>query len=159
MKSHFVRFIFKFKKLPNHFLINFKEKTMNPRDLLLKELRGEAIGTITNQSSSEEAFQNQTLRPILKLQNDLFLASFENYITKNKKDFYSLSTEKKLLLIENSIQKDIKFRNALKGIVIGLFTLDEYQTYIQNSSNLNKRMMNMLIERLKSQIQLFEKAM
>lgn len=130
---------------------------MNPRDLLLKELRGEAIGTITNQSSSEEAFQNQTLRPILKLQNDLFLASFENYITKNKKDFYSLSTEKKLLLIENSIQKDIKFRNVLKGIVIGLFTLEEYQTYIQNSSNLNKRMMNMLIERLKSQIQLFEK--
>lgn len=132
---------------------------MNPRDLLLKELRGEAIGTITNQSSNEEAFQNQTLRPILKLQNDLFLASFENYITKNKKDFYSLSTEKKLLLIENSIQKDIKFRNALKGIVIGLFTLEEYQTYIQNSSNLNKRMMNMLIERLKSQIQLFEKVL
>lgn len=132
---------------------------MNPRDLLLKELRGEAIGTITNQSSNEEAFQNQTLRPILKLQNDLFLASFENYITKNKKDFYSLSTEKKLLLIENSIQKDIKFRNALKGMVIGLFTLEEYQTYIQNSSNLNKRMMNMLIERLKSQIQLFEKVL
>nr|WP_315175228.1 glyoxalase [uncultured Flavobacterium sp.] len=132
---------------------------MNQRDLLLKELRGEAIGTITYQSSSEEAFQNQTLRPILKLQNDLFLASFENYITKNKKNFYSLSTEKKLLLIENSIQKDIKFRNALKGIVIGLFTLEEYQTYIQSSSNLNKRMMNMLIERLKSQIQLFEKAM
>lgn len=132
---------------------------MNPRDLLLKELRGEAIGTISNQSSNEEAFQNQTLRPILKLQNDLFLASFENYITKNKKDFYSLSTEKKLLLIENSIQKDIKFRNALKGMVIGLFTLEEYQTYIQNSSNLNKRMMNMLIERLKSQIQLFEKVL
>nr|WP_315154861.1 glyoxalase [uncultured Flavobacterium sp.] len=132
---------------------------MNQRELLLKELRGETIGTITTQSSSEETFQNQVLRPILKLQNDLFVASFENYITKNKKDFYSLSTEKKLLLIENSIQKDIKFRNALKGIVIGLFTLDEYQTYIQNSSNLNKRMMNMLIERLKSQIQLFEKAM
>lgn len=138
-------------------MINFKEKTMNQRELLLKELRGETIGTITTQSSSEETFQNQVLRPILKLQNDLFVASFENYITKNKKDFYSLSTEKKLLLIENSIQKDIKFRNALKGIVIGLFTLDEYQTYIQNSSNLNKRMMNMLIERLKSQIQLFEK--
>lgn len=130
---------------------------MNQRDLLLKELRGEAIGTITNQSSSEEAFQNQTLRPILKLQNDLFVASFENYINKNKRDFYTLSIEKKLLLIENAIQKDIKLRNALKGMVIGLFTLEEYQTYIQNSSNLNKRMMNMLIERLKSQIQLFEK--
>lgn len=130
---------------------------MNQRDLLLKELRGEAIGTITYQSSSEEVFQNQTLRPILKLQNDLFVASLENYINKNKRDFYTLSVEKKLLSIENAIQKDIKFRNALKGMVIGLFTSEEYQTYIQNSSNLNKRMMNMLIERLKSQIQLFDK--
>jgi len=138
-------------------LINFKEKTMNQRELLLKELRGETIGTITTQSSSEETFQNQVLRPILKLQNDLFVASFENYINKNKRDFYTLSIEKKLLLIENAIQKDIKLRNALKGMVIGLFTLEEYQTYIQNSSNLNKRMMNMLIERLKSQIQLFDK--
>lgn len=130
---------------------------MNPRELLLKELRGETIGVITSQSSNEEMFQNQVLRPILKLQNDLFIASLENYINKNKRDFYSLSVEKKLVLIENSIQKDIKLRNALKGMIIGLFSLDEYQTYIQNSSSLNKRMMNMLIERLKSQIQLFEK--
>jgi hypothetical protein len=41
-------------------------------------------------------------------------------------------------------------------MVIAFFTLDEYAEYIQNSSNLNKRMMNMLIERLKSQIQLIE---
>ncbi|MFY8110537.1 MAG: glyoxalase [Flavobacterium sp.] len=130
---------------------------MTQRELLLKELRGETIGTITAQSSSEEIFQNQVLRPILKLQNDLFIASLENYINKNKRDFYTLSIEKKLLLIENAIQKDIKLRNALKGMIIALFSLEEYQIYIQNSSNLNKRMMNMLIERLKSQIQLFDK--
>lgn len=58
--------------------------------------------------------------------------------------------------IENVIQKDIKFRNSLKGIIIGLFTISEYKEYIQNSSNLNKRMMNLLIERLKSQVQLLE---
>lgn len=130
---------------------------MNKREPLLKELRGETIGTITAQSSGEEVFQNQVLRPILKLQNDLFLAVFENYIHKNKKDFYALTIEKKMVLVENAIQKDAKFRNSLKGMVIGLFTVEEYQTYIQNSSNLNKRMMNMLIERIKSQIQLFEK--
>ena len=58
--------------------------------------------------------------------------------------------------IENAVQKDIKYRNALKGMIIGLFTIDEYSTYIKNSSNLNKRMMGMLIERLKSQAQLFD---
>ena len=129
---------------------------MNQRDVFLKEFRGESIGSVSSQSSSDESFQNEVLRPILKLQNDLFIASFKNYITKYKSDFYSQTTDKKLAAIENSIQKDIKYRNTLKGMVIGLFTVDEYSIYIRNSSSLNKRMMTMLIERLKSQIQLFE---
>lgn len=130
---------------------------MNARDIALLELRGEAIGTITTQSSSEELFQNKTLRPILKLQNDLFVLVFINYAVKQKNTFFDLTPEKKLAYIENTIHRDIKFRNSLKGMVIGLFTSDEYEEYIQNSSSLNKRMMNMLIERLKSQVQLLEK--
>ena len=130
---------------------------MSTRDLYITENRGEALGIVSEQSSVEERFQNSTMRPILKLQNDLFIEVFKNYISKHKNDFYSYSTEKKLQFIENSIQKDIKFRNSLKGIVIGLFTIDEYLEYIQNSSNLNKRMMNMLIDRLKNQVLLFEK--
>lgn len=114
------------------------------------------LGTINSQSSADEFFQNETLRPILKLQNDLFLDVFRNYITKSKTEFYKFSVEKKLQFIENSIQRDIKFRNSLKGIVIGLFTIDEYSRYIENSSSLNKRMMSLLIERLKNQVLLFE---
>jgi len=129
---------------------------MDQRDRFLSEFRGEAIGSVSAQSSADEIFQNEVLRPILKLQNDLFIASFHNYISKYKRDFYSLSVEKKLTIIENAIQKDIKFRNALKGMIIALFTVDEYLLYIKNSSNLNKRMMNMLIERLKNQVQLFD---
>jgi hypothetical protein len=129
---------------------------MTNRDTFLKEFRGETLGTVSAQSSADELFQNQTLRPILKLQNDLFIAVFINYVNKNKADFYSYTVEKKLQVIENSIQKDIKFRNSLKGIVMTLFTIEEYNTYIQNSSSLNKRMMNLLIDRLKSQVQLFE---
>jgi hypothetical protein len=129
---------------------------MDTRNQLLIDLRGEPIGLVTPVSSSEEKFQNQTLRPILKLQNDLFVEVFKNHIGKHKNDFYSYSIDKKLQFIENAIQKDIKFRNALKGMVIGLFTTEEYASYILNSSSLNKRMMNMLIERLKNQVQLFD---
>lgn len=129
---------------------------MDKRDAFLREFRGEAIGTVTDQSSSDEIFQNQVLRPILKLQNDLFIASFINHLGKNRIDFTSFSVEKKLMTIENVIQKDIKFRNALKGMIIALFTADEYAFYIKNSSDLNKRMMGMLIERLKNQVQLLE---
>lgn len=129
---------------------------MSTRDQFIREFRGEMLGTINSQSSADEFFQNETLRPTLKLQNDLFVEVFRNYIAKSKTDFYHFSMEKKLQFIENSIQRDIKFRNSLKGIVIGLFTVEEYSRYIQNSSDLNKRMMSLLIERLKSQVILFE---
>ena len=129
---------------------------MNERDTFLREFRGQTIGSVTTQSTTEESFQNEVMRPILKLQNDLFVASFTNYISKNKADFYNYSLEKKQSIIENAIQKDIKFRNVFKGMVIGLFTSDEYAIYTKNSSNINKRMMSMLVERLKSQVQLLE---
>ena len=129
---------------------------MEPRDVFLKEFRGEKIGSVGIQSTSEEMFQNEVLRPILKLQNDLFLASFRNYSVKYKSAFSSLTSEKKLAAIENAIQKDIKYRNTLKGMVVGLFTEQEYLFYSKNTSNLNKRMMSMLIERIKSQVQLLE---
>jgi hypothetical protein len=131
---------------------------MTARDLNIAHWRGGSIGTTNEQSSNDEKFQNQTLRPILKLQNDLFIAVLNNHIKKHNSNFYSLTVEKKLQFIENAIKKDIKLRNSLKGMVIGLFTLSEYEEYIQNSSALNKRMMDMLIERLKSQVQLFEMA-
>lgn len=105
---------------------------------------------------SEEWFQNNVLRPILKLQNDLLIAVFKNYIVKHKNVFNTLNNERKLGYIEQAIQKDMKFRNALKGMVIGLFTVEEYMKYCMDSSALNKRMMHMIIERLKDQMQLLE---
>lgn len=130
---------------------------MNSRELDLVALRPEIPSAlVTSLMSFDERFQNTTLRPIVKLQNELFILVFRNYITKHKNVFYTLSLEKRIQYIENAIQKDIKFRNSLKGMVIGQFTIEEYELYIQNSSSLNKRMMHLVIERLKSNIQLLE---
>ncbi|SRR5690606_25166859 len=133
----------------------YKPNQMTDRDKRILELRGGAIGETQN-SSEEERFQNETIRPILKLQGDLFVASFRNYIRKHKNEFHLLNVEKKLIYIENALQRDIKYRNALKGMIMAWFTQEEYERYIQNSSNLNKRMMNLLIEALKDSVQLLE---
>ena len=111
---------------------------------------------VSSCTSFDERFQNQTLRPILKLQNDLLIAVFKNYVLKYKNVFYELSFDNKMNYIENAIQKDIKFRNSLTGMVIGQFTIEEYFIYTQHASALNKRMINLVIERLKDQIQIFE---
>jgi len=131
---------------------------MDPRDIALLQLRPLIPSAkILPGMTAEESFQNQTLRPVAKLQNDLLVAVFRNYARKHKNVFYDLSIEKRMDYIENAIHKDMKFRNSLKGIIIGQFTLDEYTDYILNSSSLNKRMMNIVKERLKSNIQLLER--
>ncbi len=130
---------------------------MNDRSTDLLRIRPEIPqARVSPEMSADEQFQNGTLRPIIKLQNALLIAAFRNYSNKHKNFFYGLSIEKKLEYIEHAIQKDMKFRNSLKGMIIGQFTVEEYETYILNSSALNKRMMNMVIERLKDQVQLFE---
>ncbi|WP_432670870.1 glyoxalase [Flavobacterium sp. SM2513] len=129
---------------------------MTTRDEFINQLRGTAFGKLTVDTSDEEFFQNETLRPIMKLQNDLLVAVFQRYTVLSKVKFTEFSNEKKLDFIENTIKKDTKFRNTLKGIVIGFFTLEEYNRYRVNSSALGKRITNLLIERLQSQVQLLE---
>ena len=109
----------------------------------------------SSQITDEESFQNDTLRPIIKLQSPVLIESYRNYIIKHKNVFYELSNEKKLDYIENSINKNQKFRNLLKGMIIGLFTIEEYHVYKKNSSSLNKRMMNIVLKRLQDNLQIF----
>ena len=109
----------------------------------------------SSQITNEESFQNDTLRPIIKLQSPVLIETYRNYIIKHKNVFYELSNEKKLDYIENSINKNQKFRNLLKGMIVGLFTIEEYHNYKKNSSSLNKRMMNIILKRLQNNLQIF----
>ncbi|MBU2938588.1 glyoxalase [Lacinutrix sp. C3R15] len=131
---------------------------MNTRDLNLKQARPEIASIIINDDmTADERFQNLVLRPIAKLQVPLFIEVFKNYAKKHKSVFYELSIEKRICYIENALQKDMKLRNSYKGMVIGLFTTEEYLVYIKNSSALNKRMMSIVKDQLLGNIQLLEK--
>ncbi len=130
---------------------------MENRNTKLLEIRPIiATARVNDMMSDEERFQNVTLRPIIKFQNDLLIEAFRNYVKKRKNVFYERKLEERMHYINHAISKDIKFRNSLKGMVIGQFTVSEYKTYILNSSALNKRMMNLVKQRLQDQIQLFE---
>lgn len=130
---------------------------MEEREKTILSMRPDMVSVkILPGTCEEERFQNETLRPIARLQRDLLLAVFRNYIQKHKNVFYDLSLEKRLDYIENAIHKDMKFRNSLKGMIIGQFTLEEYERYSKNSSALNKRMMEIVKDRFKSNIQLLE---
>ncbi len=135
--------------------IFIKIYAMTDRSYNLNQIRPVITSAlIYDTMSDDERFQNVTLRPVIKLQNELFIEVFKNYVSKHKNVFYELSLSKQLDYIENAIHKDMKFRNSLKGMVIGQFTIEEFDIYIKNSSDLNKRMMNLVKERLVNHIQL-----
>ncbi len=128
---------------------------MKSRQQYLTEARPSIPSVILHENmNNDEYFQNTVLRPIIKLQTPLFIEVFKNYANKHKGVYFDLSVEKRLLYIENAIHKDMKFRNNLKGMVIGLFTVEEYTEYIKNSSALNKRMMHLVKQQIINSVQL-----
>jgi len=106
-------------------------------------------------STPEEKFQTQTLRPVLKLQNEILLGLFKNHITESKNTFYDLSLEKKGIFIENSLQKNIVLKNKLLGLTLGMFTMEELKVYSTQTSLYNKRIIGLIVERIRSQIHVF----
>jgi len=129
---------------------------MDLRTTYLLHLRPECSESLLRDNMTEdERFQNETLRPIIKVQNPLILETFQHYIAKYKNVYHQLPLDKQLKYIEKAVRKDNKLRNTLKGMIIGLFTQQEYRKYLRHHSAINRRIMNLIVERLKDQMQLF----
>ncbi|QSS97074.1 glyoxalase [Psychroflexus sp. ALD_RP9] len=103
-----------------------------------------------------ERFQNESLRPIAKFQNMILLEVFKNYIDRYKNVYHKYDLGGKTAYIEQAVKKDSKLKNLIRGLFLGHFTADEYKFYSKNVSAVNKRIINLVKERLLSQIQYFE---
>jgi len=100
--------------------------------------------------SPDEAFQNATLRPILKQQDALLRTVFAHYLVKRKVKPEHMPTGKRTEKIKELVTRDNRLRGLLFGIVIGHFTPEEVSYYVDNESGVNRRMTNLLVERLTS---------
>lgn len=107
---------------------------------------------VTDTSSEIENFQNVSLRPVLKLQNDLYLAVFTHYAIKQKVELTALTKEQRRIFIGQSLQKDVALKNMMLGITVGLLTHDELEFYLTESKECNRRIMTMLVERMTGQM-------
>lgn len=117
-----------------------------------KDLREKLDLPIFDTTSKTESFQNETLRPILKLQNEIYLMLFKDYALGKISDFDTLKKEKKILFIDQSLQKDHALRNIFIGMTIGMLAPEEVEIYLSDSKSFNKRIIAMLTERIKSQL-------
>ena len=63
-------------------------------------------------------------------------------------DFSSLTVQKKRSKIGAVYLKDINYKNRILGVIIGHFTMTEFQYYCLNSSELNKRILKIVAQRV-----------
>ncbi len=124
------------------------------RDTGLLALRPAAQADLTADAEhSPGHFLHATLRPVCKLQNELLLHLFRQYIHKTKDTFRQLSPAKRLEFIAHSIRRDQRFRSLLFGIVIGHFTEAEWRIFAAQEQELSRRLSELLIQRLSDQVE------
>ena len=95
-----------------------------------------------------ESFQNTIVRPITKMQHPLLVASFKNYLEKRKVDLQSCSDLEINNKIKSIYNKDISYRNISLGLIIGHFSTSEFSYYINYSSEINKRIIKIIHQRV-----------
>ena len=96
---------------------------------------------------SIEKFQNQTLRPIIKMKDEVLLFMITEALISKNKNYQNLTQPEKILWIKNTITKDIKLNHLLKGIILGNLHTEELYFYQKHQKECSKRMIQIIIER------------
>ena len=117
-------------------------------DAVLLALRPIIATETTDAPDTVSAFLHATLRPVLKLQNDLLLAVVadfvrDHHITLRPTDQHHQLTE---LLTRNT-----KLRYTVLGLITGLFAAEEFAFYRLHRSELNRRLLEMAQHRVLDQ--------
>jgi hypothetical protein len=107
----------------------------------------------TLESSALEFFQNKTIRPILKLQNQALVTTFNGLNTGKKDAFSRMSDIQKRLCIRDVLSKDAIVRNVILGLVLGMMTEEELGFFFEHEKECRKRIMDMVAERLAGEVE------
>ncbi|CAI8428594.1 MAG: Uncharacterised protein [Flavobacterium sp. SCGC AAA160-P02] len=99
-------------------------------------------------TSEIETFQNNTLRPIIKMQHNLLIAVFENYLQKRNIKFFDFNLNKKKNLINSMFSRDVSFKNIIIGAILGHFSMEEYHFYSKHPHEINKRISRIVQKRI-----------
>ena len=105
---------------------------------------------ILSNTKGIESFQNKVIRPIIKSLSALLLDYFYNYALLKRFNIANETLVEKDKFVTTAFLKDNQFKNELKGIVIGHFTIEEYSFYKNSSKQINKRIFNIIRQRILS---------
>jgi hypothetical protein len=114
----------------------------------LVELRPEVLREEL-ETSPIEKFQNEVLRPILKFQHEILLEEWScNPLFEKIKAHHQ--PEEKRRQLSRLFSKNPALLQRLIGMVLGLFTTEEYAYYLTEKVAIDKRLKELLLTRFLS---------
>lgn len=116
------------------------EKTNKQRPELPKTL-------LDNARTEAEDFQNRVLRPIIKMQSDLLIAYVNSKLESLSVQFSTLTKDEQTHYLTQLFMKDIAFKREVIGMILGHLTLEEYRTYAGLTKELNRRIVQIILQR------------
>lgn len=112
------------------------------------ELKPRPLLSLKIANSKEEIFQNEILRPILKLQHELIIILVQEFLKSRNITWEKVKEKDPFQWLNTNIKRDIPIKNQLIGMVIGQFSKNELDEYLTFQKEMNKRIINMMTERI-----------
>jgi hypothetical protein len=96
-------------------------------------------------------FLHATLRPVLKLQNDLLLQVVADFVRDHHMPLATASLVDQQRQLTELLTRNTKLRYTILGLITALFTAAEYAFYRQHRSELNRRLLELAQRRVLDQ--------
>lgn len=96
----------------------------------------------------EELFQNMVLRPVIKMQHDVLILRVKSYFSSKRVMFNVMDKKKRTLAIEKAFLGDNAFKKEIQGMILGQLDTTEYQRYLKYERTMNKRIIQMVRNRM-----------
>ena len=117
-------------------------------DAALLALRPLVAVDTTDAQDTVGHFLHATLRPVLKLQNDLLLAVVADFVRDHH---FSLRPTDQHHQLTELLTRNTKLRYTIVGLITGQLTAEEYAFYRPQRPELNRRLLEMALRRVLDQ--------
>lgn len=124
---------------------------VSDRDAALLALRPTVDADPEAAVSEVEAFLHRTLRPALKLQNDVLLALVAADMRKRVPGFARFAPDDQRERLDMLLRTDSRLKRTLVGVVYGVLTADEVTFALDHEAEVRRRVTALLAERVRSQ--------
>ena len=99
-------------------------------------------------------FLHATLRPVLKLQNDLLLQVVADFVRDHHMPLATAAPVDQQRQLVELLTRNTKLRYTILGLITALFTVEEYAFYRQHRSEINRRLLELVQHRVLDQTSL-----